>query len=209
MRASSMRGDWLVGPTYIPENRYESDGWFCQNASMLRSRSGRRRKGLSSTVAPPITIWLPPPVAMMAAVIGEFFGGQPILARFLEEHCVDLFEFVPIARGRQVYFQNARIGSDAEGSQPRIGRRRVALEPHRLSADTGTYPRRRRPGRDSPQAWMHTAKTRAGGLLEPARKAMDGSAPSQFQPCSKERAADRPRDFSGRDPAAGSGVMEA
>ena len=50
----------------------------------------------------------------MAAVIGEFFSGQPITARFLEEHCVDLFEFVPIARGRQVYFQNAGIGSDAE-----------------------------------------------------------------------------------------------
>ena len=56
VRASSMRGDWLVGPTYMPENRYESDGWFCQNISMLRSRSGRRKKGLSNTVAPPITI---------------------------------------------------------------------------------------------------------------------------------------------------------
>ena len=63
MRASSTRGYWLVGPTYIPENRYDSDGWFCQNAIMLRSRSGRRRMGLSSTVAPPITMWLPPPVA--------------------------------------------------------------------------------------------------------------------------------------------------
>ncbi len=64
MRASSTRGYWLVGPTYMPENRYDSDGWFCQNATMLRSRSGRRRKGLSSTVAPPITMWLPPPVAI-------------------------------------------------------------------------------------------------------------------------------------------------
>src|ERR1039457_3605523 len=58
MRASSTRGHWLVGPTYMPEKRYESDGWFCQNVSMLRSRSGRRRRGLSNTVAPPITIWL-------------------------------------------------------------------------------------------------------------------------------------------------------
>src|SRR5580692_2175200 len=54
LRASSIRGDWLVGPTYIPEKRYESDGWFCQNVNMLRSRSGRRKNGLSSTVAPPI-----------------------------------------------------------------------------------------------------------------------------------------------------------
>src|ERR1035438_10630865 len=66
-------------------------------------------------------------------------------------------------------------------------------------ADIGTYPRRQRPGRDSLQAWMHTAKTRAGGLLEPARTALAGSVPEQFQPCSKEQAADRPRDFSGRD----------
>jgi hypothetical protein len=68
----------------------------------------------------------------VAAVVGEFFSGQPIMARFLEEDCVDLFEFVPIARGRQIYFQNAGIRSEAEGSQPRIGRRRVALQPHRL-----------------------------------------------------------------------------
>src|ERR1700674_4583720 len=72
MRASSTRGDWLVGPTYMPENRYESDGWFCQNASMLRSRSGRRRNGLSNTVAPPITIWLPPPVAIWLPSYANF-----------------------------------------------------------------------------------------------------------------------------------------
>ena len=40
----------------------------------------------------------------MAAVIGEFFGGQAIAARFLEEQCMDLFKFFPIARGGQVYF---------------------------------------------------------------------------------------------------------
>src|SRR3979490_3299574 len=62
MRASSTRGYWLVGPTYMPENRYDSDGWFCQKATMLRNRSGRRRKGLAHTVAPPLTIWLPPAV---------------------------------------------------------------------------------------------------------------------------------------------------
>ena len=27
-RASSMRGAWLVGPTNMPENRYESAGWL-------------------------------------------------------------------------------------------------------------------------------------------------------------------------------------
>jgi hypothetical protein len=63
--------------------------------------------------------------------MGEFFSRQPIIVCFLEEQCVDLFEFVPIARGRQIYFQNSGVGSDAEGSQPRIGRRRVALQPNR------------------------------------------------------------------------------
>ena len=29
-RASSTRGAWLVGPMNRPENRYDSDGWFCQ-----------------------------------------------------------------------------------------------------------------------------------------------------------------------------------
>src|ERR1700730_16310948 len=53
MRASSTRGYWLVGPTYMPEKRYDNEGWFCQNVTILRSRSGRRRKGLSNTVAPP------------------------------------------------------------------------------------------------------------------------------------------------------------
>src|ERR1700686_1652063 len=72
VRASSTRGDWLVGPTNMTENRYENDGWFCQNASMLRSRSGRRRKGLSNTVAPPITIWLPPPVAIWLPSYANF-----------------------------------------------------------------------------------------------------------------------------------------
>src|SRR5450755_1740529 len=50
----------------------------------------------------------------VAAVVGKFFSGQPITARFLEEQRVDLFEFVPMARGWQVYFQNSGIGNDAE-----------------------------------------------------------------------------------------------
>src|ERR1700710_981944 len=29
-RASSTRGDWLVGPMNKPENRYDSEGWFIQ-----------------------------------------------------------------------------------------------------------------------------------------------------------------------------------
>src|ERR1039458_8014947 len=58
----------------------------------------------------------------VAAVIGEFFGSQPIVACFLEEYCVDLFKFVPSTRGRQVYFQHAGIGSDAESSHTRLSR---------------------------------------------------------------------------------------
>ena len=68
----------------------------------------------------------------MAAVVGEFFSGQPVFARFLKEHRVDSFEVVPIARGWKVYFQNSRVGSNAERPQPRIGRRSVALQPHRF-----------------------------------------------------------------------------
>src|ERR1035441_7863400 len=93
----------------------------------------------------------------------------------------------------------ATVHRKAEGSPPATP----------ACADAGTYPRRRRPSRDSPRAGTHTARTRAGGLLEPARTAMDGSAPAQFQLGSRERAADRPKDFSGRDPSAGSGVRGA
>src|ERR1039458_596215 len=73
----------------------------------------------------------------------------------------------------------ATVHRKAEGSPPATP----------ACADAGTYPRRRRPSRDSPRAGTHTARTRAGGLLEPARTAMDGSAPAQFQLGSRERAA--------------------
>ena len=66
----------------------------------------------------------------MAAVIGEFFCRQPISVSLFEQHRMDLFEFVPIARGQQVHFENSGIGSEAKGSQPWIGR--IALEPYRL-----------------------------------------------------------------------------
>src|ERR1700733_5617075 len=56
----------------MPEKRYDNDGWFCQKATMLRNKSGRRRKGLSSTVAPPITMWLPPPVAIWLPSYANF-----------------------------------------------------------------------------------------------------------------------------------------
>ena len=99
---------------------------------MLRSRSGRRRKGLSNDSRSADHDMAAAAGGDVAAIVGEFFSGQPIMARFFEEHCVDLFEFVPIARGRQVDFQDAGIGSDAERSQSWIGRRRIALQPHRL-----------------------------------------------------------------------------
>ena len=62
LRASSTRGACEVGPMNRPLNRYDNDGWLCQYASRLRSRSGRRRNGESAGVAPPSTKWLPPPV---------------------------------------------------------------------------------------------------------------------------------------------------
>ena len=71
-RASSTRGAWLVGPMNMPLNRYDSEGWFCQYTSRLASTSGRRRKGLSAGVAPPITMWLPPPVPVWRPSVMNF-----------------------------------------------------------------------------------------------------------------------------------------
>src|ERR1035441_6383025 len=93
----------------------------------------------------------------------------------------------------------ATVDRKAEGSPPATP----------ACADAGTYPRRQRAGRDSPRAWTHPAETRAGGLPEPARTALDGSTPALFRTCSGERVANRSEDFSGRDPYAGSGVMGA
>src|ERR1039458_1140594 len=71
----------------------------------------------------------------------------------------------------------ATVDRKAEGSPPATP----------ACADAGTYPRRQRAGRDSPRAWTHTAETRAGGLPEPARTALDGSTPALFRTCSGER----------------------
>src|SRR5258708_3392247 len=68
----------------------------------------------------------------MAAIVVEFFSSQPISARLFDEHRVDLFEFVPITRWRQIHFQNAGVRSNAERSHPGIGGRSVALQPYRL-----------------------------------------------------------------------------
>ena len=53
------------------------------------------------------------------------------MAGVFVEHCVDLFEFDPIARRRQIYFQDAGVRNDTERSQPRIGIRCVTLDPNR------------------------------------------------------------------------------
>src|ERR1035441_4848822 len=57
----------------------------------------------------------------MAAVKLEFLSSEPIVAGFFVEHCVDLLEFDPIVRRRQVYFQDAGVRSDTERPQPWIG----------------------------------------------------------------------------------------
>ncbi len=44
---------------------------------MLRSRSGRRRSGLSAGVGPPRVRWLPPPVPVWRAVEVELLGAEP------------------------------------------------------------------------------------------------------------------------------------
>ena len=66
----------------------------------------------------------------LAAAVFEFLGSQPIAAGFFVEHRVSGFELVPIVGRRQIHFQHAWVGSDAERAQARVGRRSVALNPH-------------------------------------------------------------------------------
>ena len=92
----------------MPENRYASDGWFCQKAIMLRRRSrpaqqrtvghgGRAEHDVAAAAG-----------GQVAAVIGELAGDQAVLVRFVGEDFVDGFELVPVGRGGQVHFEHAR-----------------------------------------------------------------------------------------------------
>src|ERR1035441_4333313 len=48
---------------------------------------------------------------------------------FLGKNSVDLFQLIPVAGGRQVYFEKSGVGGKAEGAQALVGRRWVAFEP--------------------------------------------------------------------------------
>ena len=73
-----------MGPTYIPENRYDSEGWFCQNVTMLRSRSGRRKKRTIGNRRSTDHDMAAAAGRDVAAVVVKLFSGQPIPARLLE-----------------------------------------------------------------------------------------------------------------------------
>jgi hypothetical protein len=157
VRASSTRGYWLVGPTYIPENRYESDGWFCQNATMLRSRSGRRSNGLSSTVAPPITIWLPPPVADARRRKLNFSAVSRLARASSNSTALNLFQLIQLLAG-------GRLISSTPGSGVTLKKRsRGSAAAHSppptpASADSWQYLPPPRPDRDSPPASTHKGR---------------------------------------------------
>jgi len=76
---SSTRGAWLVGPMKMVENTYDRAGYSAVS-DQLRSRSGRRRKGLSDGVAPRSTKWLPPPVPVCRPSSMNFFRAEARLA---------------------------------------------------------------------------------------------------------------------------------
>src|ERR1700722_12654879 len=69
----------------------------------------------------------------VTAVVSEFLSRKPIAARLLEERCIELNEFFPGTGGRKIDFEDTGIRGNTEGSQARIGRRRITLKPYRHS----------------------------------------------------------------------------
>ena len=122
-------------PMNMPENRYESAGWFCQYVTRLCSRSGRRRSGLSAGVAPPSVTWLPPPVPVWRPSSMNFSVAEARCARFLVERRRCWRQARPtIARRVDVDLDDAGIGRHVEHPDARVARRRVALD-HDRRAD--------------------------------------------------------------------------
>ena len=95
LRASSTRGACEVGPMNRPENRYDSDGWLCQYASRLASRSGRRRNGESARCRAAEHEVIAAAGAGVAAVEHEFLGAEAQLARRLVQERGVLDQLVP------------------------------------------------------------------------------------------------------------------
>ncbi len=93
-----------------PENRYDIDGWFCQNPTMLRSRSGRRRNGLSSGVRRADHHVIAAAGAGMPSIQHEFLRAQPRLPRERVELGRVRHQFVPGSRRLDVDFDHAGSG---------------------------------------------------------------------------------------------------
>ena len=98
---------------------------------MLLSRSGRRRNGLSAGVAPPITMWLPPPVPVWRPSRMNFSVREARRARVGVEALRDVDGLAPGARRMQVHLQHAGVGRHLDELEARIDRRRVAFDVHR------------------------------------------------------------------------------
>ena len=89
---------------------------------MLAMRSGRRRNGLSAGVAPPTTMWLPPPVPM-AAVEAELLGAEAGSARLLVNGGGDSHGLVPGGGRVHVNLDYAGVGRDLDHPEAGVERR--------------------------------------------------------------------------------------
>ena len=67
----------------------------------------------------------------LSAIKAEFLRGQLVGFSLGENGLVDLFQFVPVGRWREVDFDDSGIRRHAECFQAGIGRRRIAFQPDR------------------------------------------------------------------------------
>jgi len=89
---------------------------------MLAQQIGAAQDRTVNTVAPPITMWLPAASGDVAAIVGEFLSGQPILACFFIEHlCKSL-------QARPSYLPAAGFTSSTPGSGVTLNDRNLGSE---------------------------------------------------------------------------------
>ena len=97
------------------------------------SAAGRAGAGTGCRpgVAPPSTMWLPPPVPVWRPSSMNFSAPSRRLPRLLVERRGDRRPLAP-ARGRMdVDLDHAGVGRDLDDVEARIGRRRIAFDVHR------------------------------------------------------------------------------
>ena len=107
--------------------RGTTTGWLCQYASRLRSRSGRRRNGLSHAAAAERHV-AAPAGAGVAAIEHEFLGTRRARRGLLGRDPSRFREAAPALRRVDVHPDHARVGRHREPVKPRVTRRRGALD---------------------------------------------------------------------------------